>query len=107
MSGEALWILAAAGLAAIVLGLAIYVAALHARMRRLAGRIEDFLSCGGRQLSFSVREDALAPLHNAAAELQDRLLTAREHERGEGRRAGALTADISHQLKTPLATLRL
>ena len=39
MSGEALWILAAAGLAAIVLGLAIYVAALHARMRRLAGRI--------------------------------------------------------------------
>lgn len=107
LSGATLWMPAAIVLAAIALGLAVYIAVLRARMKRLAGRIEDFLSCGGRPLSFSVREDALAPLHNAAAELQDRLLTAREHEMGEGRRAGALTADISHQLKTPLATLRL
>ncbi len=107
MNGETLWALAAAVLAALALALAVYIAVLRARVKRLAGRIEDFLSCGGRPLPFSVREDALSPLHNAAAELQDRLLTAREHEMGEGRRAGALTADISHQLKTPLSTLRL
>ena len=107
MNGEMLWALAAVVLAAIALGLAVYIAVLRARMKRLAGQIEDFLSCGGGPLAFSVREDALALLHNAAAELQDRLLTAREHEMGEGRRAGALTADISHQLKTPLATLKL
>lgn len=106
MNGGMLWA-AVIVLSASVLALAVYIAVLHHRMRHLAGQIEDFLSCGGKPLKYSVREDALSPLHNAAAELQDRLTTAREHEMGEGQRAGALTADISHQLKTPLATLKL
>ncbi|MBQ8953665.1 MAG: HAMP domain-containing histidine kinase, partial [Clostridia bacterium] len=77
------------------------------RMKRLAERIEDFLVTGNDRLEFSVREDALAPLHNAAAELENRVLLAGESLSEECRRTSRLTADISHQLKTPLASLRL
>lgn len=77
------------------------------RIQNLAARIEDFLSVRGEPLRYSVREDGLAPLHNAAAELEQRLLLAQEQLAEEARRVSGLTADISHQLKTPLTSLRL
>ena len=98
-------------LIALLAGMFLAVLALYLvqrmRMRRLARQAEDFLSCGGEALDFSVREDGLAELHNAVAELQNRLLLSREREIEECRRTSNLTADISHQLKTPLASLRL
>lgn len=77
------------------------------RIRKLAEQAEDFLVGNGVPLEFSVQEDSLAPLHNAIAELQNRLLLAKERQAEECRRTSDLTADISHQLKTPLASLRL
>lgn len=77
------------------------------RMKKLAEQAEDFLVGCGSPLEFSVQEDSLAPLHNAIAELQNRLLLAKERQAEECRRTSDLTADISHQLKTPLASLRL
>ena len=77
------------------------------RLRRLAGQMESFLTGDGKALAFSVREDSLAPLHNAAAELEHQVLVAREQRQQEREAARNLTADISHQLKTPLASLRL
>ena len=77
------------------------------RIRRLSEQMERFLVCGGEPLRFSVREDALAPLQNAAAELENQVLLAREQRQAERRATRDLTADISHQLKTPLASLRL
>ena len=77
------------------------------RMAKLAEQAEDFLVNQGPPAEFSVREDSLAPLHNAVAELQNRLLLAKERQAEECRRTSDLTADISHQLKTPLASLRL
>lgn len=77
------------------------------KMKKLAEQAEDFLVGCGSPLDFSVREDDIAPLHNAVAELQNRLLLAKERQAEECRRTSELTADISHQLKTPLASLRL
>lgn len=77
------------------------------RIRKLAEQAEDFLVGNGAPLEFSVQEDSLAPPHNAIAELQNRLLLAKERQAEECLRTSDLTADISHQLKTPLASLRL
>lgn len=99
------------GLTAAAILLAAALLALHLRLRvrmsRLAEQMESFLVTGRHPLPFSVREDALAPLQNAAAELENQVLLAREQRQEEHRATRDLTADISHQLKTPLASLRL
>ena len=77
------------------------------RIKRLAEQMESFLVSGSDPLKFSVQEDALAPLQNAAAELENQVLLARDQKKEERRATRDLTADISHQLKTPLASLRL
>ncbi|MBQ2956850.1 MAG: HAMP domain-containing histidine kinase [Clostridia bacterium] len=100
-----IWIAALLGLAALIFAALYFVQ--KKRIERLTERIEDFLVTGKNPLEYSVREDSIAPIHNAAAELENRILLSREQVRDELRRTSTLTADISHQLKTPLASLKL
>ena len=77
------------------------------RLDRLSGRMEDYLTGHGGKLPLSLKEDRIARVENAAAEMQNRIEVAEERFRLEAGRTSNLTADISHQLKTPLASLRL
>ncbi len=77
------------------------------RLDRLSERIEDYLTGHGGRLPLSLKEDRIAQVENAAAEMQNRIEVAEERYRLEAGRTSNLTADISHQLKTPLASLRL
>ena len=77
------------------------------RLKALSGRMEDYLTGRGGKLPLSLKEDTVAQVENAAAEMQNRIMTGEERFRREARRTSDLTADISHQLKTPLASLRL
>lgn len=77
------------------------------RLECLRQQAEDFLNHGGKPLDVALEEDSIAMLQNEICELQDRLTRARELQQEECRRTSSLTADISHQLKTPLTTLRL
>lgn len=80
---------------------------LRRRLRRLAEDMEDSLTSEGGSIEFSVKEDELAPVQNAAAELKDRADLLEKRLIEERSRGSRLSADLSHQLKTPLASLRL
>ena len=77
------------------------------RIKKMAVIIEDYLSGNGPMLDVALEEDSLARLQNAVCDTQQVLARQRELYAQECARTSNLTADISHQLKTPLTTLRL
>ena len=77
------------------------------RIRKLAEQIEEHLSGTAPMLDVALEEDSIARLQNAIADTQQALVRQRELHAQECARTSNLTADISHQLKTPLSTLRL
>ena len=80
---------------------------LNRRIRKLAEMVDDFNSGTGEMLDVALEEDNLAQLHNGIADTQQALARAKQLNAEECHRTSQLTADISHQLKTPLTTLRL
>lgn len=62
---------------------------------------------GGKKPDFSVGDEEEAFLRNDIAELASELERARDHERAFAEQTAGIIADISHQLKTPLAGMRL
>jgi len=80
---------------------------LNRRIRKLAEQVDGFHSGTAEMLDVALQEDPLAQLQNGIADLQQALTRSRQLNTEECNRTSQLTADISHQLKTPLTTLRL
>lgn len=80
---------------------------LNRRIRKLAEQVDGYNSGTAEMLDVALQEDKLAQLQNGIADTQQALARARQLNTEECSRTSQLTADISHQLKTPLTTLRL
>ena len=99
------YLIAGALLLALILAARLW--SLRRRLAALTESMEEYLHTGASPSPYSLREDMLAPVENAAADLENRVAVLSERLREENERTSSLTADISHQLKTPLASLRL
>lgn len=80
---------------------------LNRRIRRLTEQMDGFLSGREDAMDVALGEDRVAELQNGIGDLELALNRARKLKAEECSRTSQLTADISHQLKTPLTTLRL
>ena len=100
-------IIACAALGILCIVLLIQKLILHHRIRKLSEQVDGFNSGIAEMLDVALREDSLAQLQNGIADSQLALTRARQLNVEECNRTSQLTADISHQLKTPLTTLRL
>ncbi|MDO5784139.1 MAG: HAMP domain-containing sensor histidine kinase [Eubacteriales bacterium] len=76
------------------------------RQQRLYDRIQAFL-LHPTVPKYSVQDDSFALLENAAADLENKILTEHANMVAQSKQNVDFVADISHQLKTPLAALKL
>lgn len=76
------------------------------RVKKLAGNVEACLRTG-KMTPYCLRDDWLAPLQNEISDLENRLALEKQHTAETLSQSAAFVSDVSHQLKTPLAGIRL
>lgn len=72
----------------------------------LCDNIESYLS-SGKKTDYSVNDNSFSRLHNDICDLQYLLEIQKENRIADNKRNADFVSDVSHQLKTPLAGVKL